>query len=298
MVAIKNKSIIVFLLLTISVYSQNVIIVVIDGARYSETFGAGDKYIHHLYNDLKPQGALFTNFRIADEGETSTNPGQASILTGTWQLIKNDGTERPNRPTIFEYYRKNHFAKSTDCFIVAGKKKISALSYSTYPGFGENFGASTCCFDAEDDNVYDSLMVKMDTYHPKLILVNFPSTDSKGHSGIWREYVNTLTNVDNLIYKLWQKIQTDPFYKNNTTLLITNDHGRHSRHFKNHGDDCYGCEHIMLLAISENIPQNQKRSDLQYQIDIAPTVGVLLGFETPFSEGKKLLKIKKNKKIN
>ena len=264
------------------------IIVVIDGARYSETFGSDGKYIPHMYNDLAPQGTVFTNFRIADEGITSTNPGQASILTGTWQLIKNDGSERPNKPTIFEYFRKELSAETTDCFIIAGKKKMEALSYSKFPSFGEDFGASTTCFDAEDDQVYDSLTKVMDTFHPKIILVNFPTTDKKGHTGKWNDYVNALKNADRLIYYLWQKIQSDPYYKSKTTLFVTNDHGRHTDNFKDHGDDCDGCEHIMLLAIGKNIPQGQKNSELHQQIDIAETTGRLLGFKTLFVEGIEL----------
>ena len=269
--------------------AQNVIVVVVDGARYSETFGGGDKYIPHLYNDLRPQGTVFTNFRIADEGYTTTNPGHASILTGTWQLIKNDGSERPNKPTIYEYFRKELSAKSTDCFVVAGKKKIAALSYSTFPGFGEDFSASTKCFDArDDDEVYDSLIVVINTYHPSLILVNFTTTDIKGHTGVWDNYVNALTNADKLVYKLWQKIQDNPFYKNTTTLFVTNDHGRHTDSFKNHGDDCDGCEHIMLLAVGRNIPPGAINSDLHHQIDIAKTVGNLLGFAAPYADGTEL----------
>jgi hypothetical protein len=261
---------------------------VIDGGRYSETFGAGPKYIPHMFNDLAPKGTIFTNFRIADEGLASTNPGQASILTGTWQIIKNDGSERPNKPTIFEYFRKEFSAKATDCFIVAGKKKIGALSYSTFAGYGLNYAASTNCFDGNDDEVYDSLVVIMNTYHPKLILVNFPTTDIEGHSGDWNNYVNALTNADRLVYQLWQKIQKDPFYKNSTTLFVTNDHGRHTIDFKDHGDKCDGCEHIILLAVGRNIPVGVIDRGLHYQIDIASTVGKLLGFRTPYSSGIEL----------
>jgi hypothetical protein len=266
-----------------------VIIVVIDGARYTETFGGGDKYIPHMFNDLKPQGTIFTNFRIADEGSTTTNPGHASIITGTWQLIKNDGTEKPNKPTIFEYFRKELSAKATDCFIVAGKKKIESLSYSTYPDFGKDFGASTVCFGGDDEQVFDSLTIIMDTFHPKIILANFPSTDIMGHSGIWNDYVKAITNADSLVYLLWQKIQSDPFYRNTTTLFVTNDHGRHSDNFKNHGDDCDGCEHIMLLAVGRNIPHGLENTELHQQIDIAGTIGELLGFNAQFAKGKSLL---------
>lgn len=284
----KKKILIIFLFFCSTIISQNVIIVVIDGARYSETFGSDDKYIPHMYNDLAPQGTIFTNFRISDEGITSTNPGQASILTGTWQLIKNDGSEHPNKPTIFEYFRKELSAKTTDCFIIAGKKKLEALAYSTINGYGSHYGASTNCFDGDDSNVYGSLVTILDKNHPRLMLVNLSSTDKAGHSGVWDDYIEALTNADKLIYQLWQKIQNDAFYKNNTTLFVTNDHGRHTDNFKDHSDDCDGCEHIMLLAVGKNIPQGQKNSDLHQQIDIAETTGRLLGFKTLFVEGIEL----------
>ncbi|MGD8306871.1 MAG: alkaline phosphatase family protein, partial [Ignavibacteria bacterium] len=269
----KSKLFILILYFSLYLPAQNVIVVVIDGGRYSETFGGSAEYIPHLYHDLAPSGAIFTNFRISDEGMTSTNPGQASILTGNWQLMANDGSERPRQPTAFEYYRKELSACATDCFIVAGKKKIHALSYSTFPGYGSEFGASTNCFDGKDDEVYDSLVVTMDTYHPKLILVNFPTTDINGHSGIWNDYVKALKNVDNLIFKLWQKIQNDPYYQNTTTMFVTNDHGRHTNDFKDHGCSCDGCEHIMLLAVGRNVKPGVENGDLHYQIDIGPTIG-------------------------
>ena len=244
-----------------------------------------------MFNDLWPLGTVFTNFRIADEGITSTNPGQASILTGNWQLIANDGTEPPNKPTVFEYFRKEFSAKETDCFIVAGKKKLEALSYSSFPGYGKDYQASTNCFDAESDNeVYDSLLISLDTFHPKLVLVNFPMTDKKAHAGKWDDYIASIKNADSLIYLLYNKIQGDPFYKNNTTLLITNDHGRHTTDFTNHGDDCDGCEHIMLLAVGEKFESNKINPDLHYQIDLCKTVGDIMSFKTPFANGSSLVR--------
>ena len=269
---------------------QNVFIVVIDGVRYSESFGSEAKYIPHLYNDLAPLGTLFTNFRFADEGITSTNPGQASILTGNWQLIANDGTEHPNKPTLFEYYRKQFSAKESDCFVVAGKKKLEALAYSSFPEYGIDYKASTKCFDLNNnDEVYYSLISAIDNFHPKLALVNFPMTDKEAHSGSWDGYIAALENVDSLIYLLYNKIQSDPFYKNNTTILITNDHGRHSNDFTNHGCDCDGCEHIMLLGIGKNFEANKVDGDLHYQIDICKTVGDIMKFQTPFAQGNNLI---------
>jgi len=132
----------------------------------------------------------------------------------------------------------------------------------------------------------------MDDHHPRLIIVNFPETDTKGHTGDMPSYLAAIKNVDSLINALWTKIQTDDFYKDNTTLFITNDHGRHadtvSSGFSGHGDHCDGCEHIMCLALGRHVSPNQEIGATTYQTDIAPTVGTLLGFSTPYADGQNL----------
>ncbi len=52
-----------------------------------------------------------------------------------------------------------------------------------------------------------------------------------------------------------------------------------------HGDDCEGCEHIMLFAIGRNVTQGLVNNDMHYQVDIASTIGDLLGFSTPQAIG-------------
>jgi len=48
-----------------------------------------------------------------------------------------------------------------------------------------------------------------------------------GRSGNWSTYTNAIQNADTLIYHLWLKIQSDHAYKDETTMFIANDHGRH-----------------------------------------------------------------------
>jgi hypothetical protein len=183
-------------------HAQNVIIVVIDGARYTETFGAQDTFIPNIWNLMKPEGTIYTNFY--NDSVTVTNPGHASILTGTWQSIANDGSENPTMPTIFEYYRKNISSSESDNYLVAGANKLCALTYSTHPDYGSDYGASSITNNYTGDlDTYDSLITIMDTYHPGLLLVNFKEVDIKGHTGIWEDYLSAITQVDSLIYQLW-----------------------------------------------------------------------------------------------
>lgn len=279
----------ILLLFVINIgFAQNAIIVVVDGARYTETFGSTNpsEIIPHLWTDLMPLGTVYNNFY--NSGVTTTNPGHATLLTGTWQTIANDGSQRPSSPTIFEYFRKEKSALESENYVIAGKAKLTILTNSDDPDYGATYMASDIDGDITDDEVYLNLVGAMDADHPKLILVNFPSVDRAGHSGIWDDYLRAITNVDNLIYQLWNKIVNDPYYKNTTTLFITNDHGRHTADFSSHGDDCEGCQHLMLLALGRNIIPGKIVSEKKYQIALAPTLGELLSFTTAGAIGSSL----------
>ena len=288
----KEKFVVLFFLFTNFILAQNVIIVVIDGARYTETFGGSGTYIPHMYSDLKPSGTLYSNFRITyPTGLTETCSGHSAIETGSWHSIANDGSERPTQPTIFEYLRKEKGNPDTDCFVVTGKTKLNILTHSTYSGYGSAYGGTW----VGDDSRKDSLTLfkvtsVMQNYQPKIIVINFAEVDAAGHSGNENSYHHALTNADDLVYQLWQHIQAGDYgyTTSNTTMFITNDHGRHTTDFANHGDGCDGCEHIMLLAIGKNVSVGLENSDPHYQIDLAPTIGDLLGFSTPQAMGVSL----------
>ncbi len=273
---------------------QNVVIVIVDGARYSETFGGADNYIPHLYNDLKPAGTFYNNFYIQTNNPavTLTLPGHTAVLTGNWEAIANDGTERSSNPTLFEYFRKYTGAAESDAYVIGGKEKLDALTYSNHLEYGQAYKASSEVTGLSNDvMIYNKLIDVMNTNHPRLILVNFTQTDVSAHSGSWNDYVFAIHQADSLIYALWQSIQSHPFYSGSTTLLITNDHGRHddaNGGFQNHGDNCEGCRHIMLLALGPNVTVGQEISDLRNQIDITQTVAELMSFPVPFSNGSSL----------
>ena len=278
------------LLLHCFAVAQNVVIIVIDGARYTETFGAEALYIPRLWTQLRPLGTIWTNFR--NDGITDTDPGHASIATGTWQSIDNKGAAIPTQPTIFEYFRKASGAPESAVGVVVGKPKLKILAYSTHIDYGEKYKAST--FIGKDDT---SVVMKLKTTfrqnHPRLTLVNLPTTDKAGHSGNWTKYISAIHVADSLIYDIWQTLQADSLYRNKTTLFVTNDHGRHDNFhggFKKHGDDCEGCRHIMLFAIGRGFPVNTVITQRRTQCDIAPTAGELLSFPTLYSTGTSLLR--------
>ena len=289
-------SVVLFLCLNIHLPAQNVIIVEVDGARYSETFGADSTYIPNLYNDLKPIGTLYTNFRVDyPSGNTETCSGHSTIVTGTWQNIDEEGNERPTKPTIFEYLRKEDGNPQFDCFAVTGKDKLDILTHSTHDDYGSDFKGTWLGDDERDDEItYLNVISVLEDYQPKILVINFAEVDYKAHYFSWEEYISALTDVDNYIYQLWQHIEIGDwgYTPENTTMFITNDHGRHDdAHggYEDHGDGCDGCTHIMLLALGKDIPANEIIDETTWQIDIAPTVGELMEFQTPLSPGTSLL---------
>ena len=102
-----NKTLIYFaatffvLLSTFSTYSQeskkykteNVIVLIMDGPRYSETWGdSTHKLIPNMANHMAQRGVISTNFR--NNGPTFTCSGHTAICTGVYQNVKNNGIGR------------------------------------------------------------------------------------------------------------------------------------------------------------------------------------------------------------
>jgi hypothetical protein len=273
--------------------TQYVVMLVIGGVRYSETFGDGThSFIPHVWSELRPKGVIYTSYR--NEGRTETIPGHAAIATGTWQDIANDGSVRPTAPTCFEYYRFQKSATASQTFVVLGKTALGAITYSANTNYGASYGASVKYSSSQYSDLIAWTNVKMviESFHPRLMIINFPAADNAGDSGNWEAYTSTIRTADSLVNETWNYIQADPVMKGKTTLIVTNDHGRHldgwSTGFQESGDGCDGCRHLMLLIIGPDTPAGIIDSTTTLQVDVAPTVGKLLGFTVPTAIGKVL----------
>ena len=267
-----------------------VVLIIIDGARWSETFGDPEsQFIPHLANDLAPLGAIDTAFY--NDGRTLTVPGHAAIVTGTWQDIPNDGTVRPSAPTIFEYYRAAFDAPPSAAVFVHGSFIEPVLTYSTQPDYGPAYGAQMFFSDEPappyDDGMWARARQVITQLQPRLLVISLLDPDEAAHAGQWEDYLQSIRHDDEIIWDLWQLLQAEPFYAGQTTLLVTNDHGRGcGAGWRDHGgdDDCN--RHVMLLAVGPAIQPGLVTSRRYTLRDIAPTVGYILGFETPFAAGE------------
>jgi hypothetical protein len=266
------------------------VLIVIDGARYSETFGDPEaELIPHLAGDLAPLGAINTAFY--NDGATVSVPAHAALLTGAWQDLPNDGTVRPNAPTLFEYFRQATGAPAQQAVFVHGSLIEPVLTYSTHPDYGEAYGAQMLFSDwpdpPYDDGMWANARAALEDLKPRLLVISLLDPDEAGHLGQWDAYREAIQHDDAIIWDLWERMQADPFYAGRTTLFVTNDHGRGcGAGWRDHGGGDACDRQVMLLAVGPEITSGRVIAQRRTLRDLAPTMGYLLGFPAPWAEGE------------
>src|SRR5687767_10255469 len=86
--------------------TEKVVVLVIDGPRFTETWGDPDKaLIPNIAGYFAKNGVVYENFK--NLGGTYTLAGHTAITTGYYQEINNGGKEIPRYPSIFQSYLKN-----------------------------------------------------------------------------------------------------------------------------------------------------------------------------------------------
>jgi hypothetical protein len=130
--------------------------------------------------------------------------------------------------------------------------------------------------------------------HPRVMYMGLGETDEFAHHGEYDTYLQKLHQADAMIAELWYAVQTDPFYKDNTSFIITTDHGRGRNlgNWNSHGFWIKGSGETWLAMLGAGIESTGegKQNQQVYQKHIAATVASLLGlrFTARHSIGKPL----------
>ncbi|WP_299757859.1 alkaline phosphatase family protein [uncultured Pontibacter sp.] len=267
--------------------TEHVVILVIDGTRWSETWGAAPGIIPNMATSLKGKGSFLPNF--FNDAYTYTNSGHAAITTGVNQPIDNYGDELPANPSIFQYFLKQTGKPATAAWIVSSKDKLHILADTKRPDWQGTFQPSVNAGVSGPGSGYrmDSLTLAvakniLSTHKPNLMLINFMEPDGFAHAGNWENYLRGISRGDRYAKELWDFLNEHEAFKKKTTLFVTTDHGRHldgiNGGWTEHGDNCAGCQQIYLLALGPDFKKGEVTARYTL-IDIAPTVARLLNFE-------------------
>jgi hypothetical protein len=119
------------------------------------------------------------------------------------------------------------------------------------------------------------------TTRPKILYLAFDETDDFAHGGKYDLYLNSAHYEDGFLRQIWQWIQNDPEYKDNTTLFITCDHGRGTdAEWKDHGSKVVGSSETWFAVIGPDTPAaGEIKSGQFYTNQFAATLVELLGFQ-------------------
>lgn len=283
--------------------TKNVVIIIADGLRYTESWGHKEKlYIPKIADFFSKEGVVGTNFY--NMGDTYTSSGHSNMITGFYQIIENSGLQIPYYPSIFQYFNKLRKREEINSWIIASKDKLEVLGNCTYPTYMNKFlplldvGVDGKGLNSGYRN--DSLTLKaainiFNKNKPNLVLINFQNPDEAGHTGDWNKYTEGIKLTDKYIYDICKYLNSNEFYRNNTTVFITSDHGRHSDGvfdgFMSHGCNCVGCRHISFFAYGPDFKNRVIVDKARQQIDLAVTAAYLLGFNIPDSEGKLMIEL-------
>ncbi len=282
--------------------TEYVYVIIMDGPRFTETYGdTSYQHIPHLGKELMHEGVLLYDFR--NNGPTYTNAGHTAICTGNYQSIANDGSELPKNPSMFQYYLKGTGVDKTNAWIVSSKGKLEILANTKDKKWWNEFMPYTYCGPNGNSSEYTNDLGTLKKVTslitgenpPKLMLVNFLAADTYAHSNQWEDYLTSIKNLDGYVDQIWKTIQSSEKLRNKTTLIITNDHGRHldghKNGFINHGDNCEGCRHISFLGLGPDFKKDVVIKNYGEQLDISATIAEMLHFCMPTGTGKVLTEI-------
>lgn len=124
----------------------------------------------------------------------------------------------------------------------------------------------------------------LETYKPRVLYIGFDETDDFAHGGKYDEYLFSAHMTDKWLADLWNYLQSQPEYKDKTTLLITTDHGRGDivkTEWTSHGEKIKDASEIWFAVMGPDTEAlgEIKKEGQYYQRQAATTIAAFLGYE-------------------
>jgi len=138
----------------------------------------------------------------------------------------------------------------------------------------------------DDGDVYNAflqipLLDSFREHQPRVLFVGYGETDNWGHAGRYDLLLHSAHLFDHFVEELWNTLQGLPGYRDQTTFIITTDHGRGSGpiDWKEHGVEQPGSENIWIAVLGPDTRALGERTHTApvSQAQIAATVAALLG---------------------
>lgn len=292
-----------------TVQAENCFIIVMNGVRYHDAFGDKNHlYIDNIWNKLRPRGTICTRF--VNGGLTFPIPSQMSLLTGVWHIFENPLSEniRPAFPTLFEYWNEAVKDSGNHVYFASNDARYEIMTCSNHADFGAPY-APVFEFSNDDglnqNSIYEKALPYILENRPSFIYLSLGSgggggteadmhaddcmlpgeKDACGGETLLNDYYESIIQMDAIVYDLWDRIQQEKQYKNNTLFIVLSSHGRHTDDFHSYGDKSKGCTQLYMLAVGPGVKKGFVSKKKRTLIDVCKTAGVLTGIPTPHAKG-------------
>ena len=295
----------------------NVIIITFSGLNNIDSIqDPYHQYIPNFWNILLKEGTLYTD--LVNLNYQVHMPAVHAILTG---ITNPYHKAQLDAPSIFQYVRKKYnlpryklwsishwtvsdFALNTEdypedtfpavvCFMqtdiseelkqVLNKEELSF--WDDFPQAMEKNPEKWPNWDSIGVVQYQMFKKIMPEFKPKLVHYVMNDVES-AHSDTFARYVLSLKSCDEKIYQLWRYIQSDPFYKDKTYLIINVDHERNT-YYMEHFDNAYtNPGHVWMYIYGPGVKKGEVFKRPVYHIDIFATIAYIFNVDTHPTKGK------------
>lgn len=270
------------------------------------------KLMPFLWSTVVTKGQVFGNRMLGSKVDNAnpywfSYPGYNEIMTGFPDTAINSNDHPPNpHVTVLEFLNKQPRLKGrvaafgaweafdrilneerSGILVVSGfdlvggnkptanEKLMNAMLKDSHKPWGEDE-----CFDVY---THYGAMEYLKTKKPKVLYIAYGETDEWAHAGEYRSYLDAGHQVDAWIKEIWNYVQSDPQYKNRTTLFITVDHGRgdiEKEKWTSHNNKIPDAHEIWFAVMGPDTPvRGELNSEMQlYQQQFAQTFAKLMGY--------------------
>ena len=138
-------------------------------------------------------------------------------------------------------------------------------------------------YTTDDTLTYHFAKEYISKFHPRFAFIGMDETDHFGHAKRYDAYLHTANLEDAFLADLWQMLQQDTVYANNTTLIITCDHGRGKiprYRWQSHGVKYPHAKETWMAVIGPHTPARGEvhGGGKLYHNQIAATIAALFGY--------------------
>lgn len=270
------------------------------------------KLMPFLWSEIASKGQIYGNRDLGNKVDVSnpywfSYPGYSEIMTGNVDIAVNSNAYKPNpNVNVLEFLNKQPKLKGKviafgawnafDRILNEERSGFPVISAFDKIG-GSNPTAIQKLLNEMRDNSFKPFhedecldvfthyeaLNELKTNKPKVLYISYGETDEWAHHGHYRSYLDAANQVDTFIKEIWDFVQSNPQYKNKTTLLITVDHGRGDKvksEWTSHGEKIAGASEIWFAVIGPDIAsKGEIKTDSQlYQKQFAQTIARIMGY--------------------